>query len=176
MKTFALLFLSLFLTKSCHQKNATTENAPVSETVKTDSSLTEQAMQTTTPEMKEIKVETGTKVEYQALSRGYFCRITYQNNQITVALDRNNLEKATVVMLTKADISEISNLVEAVNLNELPNLKAPSKNRMHDGAPHAKLTITANGKIYNGAGFDGGNPPAAIKKLVTKLDSYSNQK
>ena len=176
MKTIALVFLSLFLTKSCHQKNdssaseqakQTTENAPVAEVVQTES---------TKPEMTENKVQTGTKVEYEAMSRGFFSKIIFENNQLTIASDRNNAEKGTVVMLTKEDISAISNLVKAVKLDELPNLKAPSEKRMYDGAAHANLTITSNGKVYTGAGFDGGNPPAAIAKLVTKLVSYSEQK
>jgi hypothetical protein len=167
MKTIALIFLSLFLTKSCQQKNTTIENAPVAEVVKTEEIK---------PEMTENKVQTGTKVEYEAMSRGFFSKIIFENNQITIASDRNNPEKGTVVMLTKEDISVISNLIKAVNLDELPNLKAPSEKRMYDGATHANLTITSNGKVYAGAGFDGGNPPAAIAKLVTKLVSYSEKK
>lgn len=167
MKTIALVFLSLFLTKSCQTKKGTTENAPVAEVVKTE---------TTKPEMTENKVQAGIKVEYEAMSRGFFSKIIFENNQITVASDRNNPEKGTVVMLTKEDVSEISKLIKAVNLDGLPNLKAPSEKRMYDGAPHANLTITSNGKVYTGAGFDGGNPPVAIAKLVTKLVSYSEQK
>ena len=167
MKTIALIFLSLLVTKSCHQKNGTTENTPVTEVVKTE---------TTKSEMTQNTIQTGTKVEYEALSRGFFSKITFENNQLTIASDRNNPEKGTVVMLTKEDISAISNLIKAVNLTELPNLKAPSEARMYDGAAHANLTITSNGKVYTGAGFDGGNPPAAIAKLVTKLVSYSEQK
>ena len=167
MKTIALVFLSLFLTKSCQSKKEATENAPVAEVVKTDE---------TKPEMTENNVQTGTKVEYEALSRGFFSKIIFENNQITVASDRNNPEKGTVVMLTKEDVSEISNLIKAVNLEELPNLKAPSEARTYDGAAHANLTITSNGTVYTGAGFDAGNPPSAIAKLVTKLVSYSEKK
>jgi hypothetical protein len=175
MKTIALVFLSLFLTKSCQQKNdssaseqakQTTENASVAEVVKTDE---------TKPEMIENKVQTGTKVEYRAMSRGFFSKIIFENNQLTIASDRNKPE-GTVVILTKEDVLTISNLVKVLNLNELPNLKAPSEARTYDGAPHANLTITSNGTVYTGAGFDAGNPPAAIEKLVTKLVSYSEQK
>jgi hypothetical protein len=166
MKTIAFIFLSLFLAKSCHQKN--------------NSSVSEQTEQTTEnipiAEITENKVQTGTKVEYEAMSRGFFSKIVFENNQLTIASDRNNPEKGTVVMLSKEDVSAISNLVKAVNLVELPNLKAPSEARMYDGAPHANLTITSNGNVYSGAGFDGGNPPSAIAKLVTKLVSYSEQK
>jgi hypothetical protein len=176
MKTIALVFLSLFLTKSCQQKNdssaseqakQTTENASVAEVVKTEEIKSE---------MTENKVQTGTKVEYEATSRGFFSKIIFENNQITVVSDRNNPEKGTVVMLSKEDVSEISNLIKAVKLNELPNLKAPSEKRMYDGAAHANLTITSNGTTYTGAGFDAGNPPSAIAKLVSKLVSYSEKK
>ena len=167
MKTIALVFLSLFLTKSCQPKKETTENVPVAEVVQTEK---------TKSEMTENPIQAGTKVEYEALSRGFFSKIVFENNQLTIASDRNNAEKGTVVMLTKEDASAISNLVKAVNLDELPNLKAPSEKRMYDGAAHANLTITSNGKVYTGAGFDGGNPPAAIAKLVSKLVSYSEKK
>ncbi|MFM9989521.1 hypothetical protein [Flavobacterium sp.] len=176
MKTIALIFLSLFLTKSCQAKKEITENAPVTEVIKIkDSSHSEEVTQIK-PEMIENKVQTGTKVEYEATSRGFFSKIIFENNQITVVSDRNNPEKGTVVMLTKENVSEISNLIKAVKLNELPNLKAPSEKRMYDGAAHANLTITSNGTKYTGAGFDAGNPPSAIAKLVSKLVSYSEKK
>ncbi|MEO8234411.1 MAG: hypothetical protein ABI549_03260 [Flavobacterium sp.] len=167
MKTIALVFLSLFLTKSCQNKKELVENAQAIEATKIEENKTE---------MPENKVQTGTKVEYEATSRGFFSKIIFENNQITIASDRNNPEKVTVVMLTKEDVSEISNLIKAVNLDELPNLKAPSEARTYDGAPHANLTITSNGTVYTGAGFDAGNPPSDIAKLVSKLVSYSEKK
>jgi hypothetical protein len=176
MKTIALVFLSLFLTKSCQQKNdssaseqakQTNENASVAEVVKTEEIKSE---------MIENKVQEGTKVEYEATARGFFCKIVFQNNQIMVSDDRNNPDKGSLVMLTKEEVSEISNLVKAVNLDELPNLKAPSEARTYDGAAHANLTITSNGTVYTGAGFDAGNPPSTIAKLVSKLVSYSEKK
>ena len=167
MKTIALVFLSLFLTKSCQNKKELVENAQAIEATKIEENKTE---------MAENKVQTGTKVEYEATSRGFFSKIIFENNQITIASDRNNPEKGTVVMLTKEDVSEISNLIKAVNLDELPNLKAPSEARTYDGAAHANLTITSNGTVYTGAGFDAGNPPSAIAKLVSKLVSYSEKK
>ena len=165
MKTIALVFLSLFLTKSCQQK----KDATVSEEVK-------QTVETTKPEVIENKVQIGTKVEYEALSRGYYNKTIFENNQITVISDRNSGGKGEIIVLSKQDIIEITNLIEAVNLNELPNLKSPTEKRMYDGAPHANLTITSNATIYTGAGFDAGNPPFAIAKLVTKLVSYSEKK
>ena len=176
MKTIALVFLSLFLAKSCQQKNTTIENTSVAEVVKIEgSSVSEQATQIKS-DMTENKVQTGTKVEYEASSRGSFSKIIFENNQLTIASDRNNPEKGIVVILSKEDISEITTLIKAVNLNELPNLKAPSEARTYDGAAHANLTITSNGKVYVGNGFDAGNPPAAIKKIVSKLVSYSEKK
>jgi hypothetical protein len=176
MKTFALVFLSLFLTKSCQQKKETTEKASVAKVVQTDSSVSEQVKQTTESDMTQNKVQTGTKVEYEATTRGFFCKIVFQNNQIMVSDDRNNPDKGSLVILTKEEASEISNLVKAVNIDELPNLKAPSEARTYDGAAHANLTITSNGTVYTGAGFDAGNPPSAIAKLVSKLVSYSEKK
>ncbi|OJH09455.1 hypothetical protein FPG103_11785 [Flavobacterium psychrophilum] len=102
--------------------------------------------------------------------------MTFENNQLTIASDRNNPEKITIIVLTKNDISDLSNLIKAVNLDQLPSLKSPSEARMYDGAAHANLTITSGGTVYTGAGFDAGKPPVEIEKLVSKLVSYSEKK
>ncbi|WP_394758890.1 hypothetical protein [Flavobacterium sp.] len=173
MKTIALVFLSLFMTKSCQPK----KDSSVSEQAKqTTETLSTTQTEITKSEMAENKVQTGTKVEYEAMSRGFFSKIIFENNQITIVSDRNSEGKGTVLMLSKEDISEISNLIKAINLDGLATLKAPSEKRMYDGAAHANLKITSNGTEYNGAGFDHGFPPAEIEKLVTKLVSYSEKK
>jgi hypothetical protein len=167
MKTIVFVFLSVFLTKSCQPKKESVATAQVIETTK---------MVENSDAMITNNVQTATKAEYEALSRGSFCKIVFQDNQIMVYKDRNNANTGDVIKISQAEILEILDLLKAINLNELPNLKAPSEARTYDGAAHANLTITSNGKVYVGNGFDAGNPPAAIKKIVSKLVSYSEKK
>lgn len=167
MKTFAFIFLSLFLTKSCHPKKDAVESTQVKEVVKTEEANTA---------VKVNPIQETDKIEYEANSRGFFKKITFENNQITVVTDRNSAGKGQLVMLSKEDVAEFSKLLKEVKLDELETLKAPTDKRMYDGAAHANLTITSKGKTYTGAGFDHGFPPAAIEKLVKKLLSFSEDK
>ncbi len=120
--------------------------------------------------------QTSDMVEYEALSRGYFKRITFQNNTVTISSDRNNPEKGEVVKLSNQDVKEINMLLKAINPETLPNLKGPTEKRFYDGAASANLRIIKKGITHNGPGFDHGNPPAEIEKLVTKLVSFSDKK
>lgn len=166
MKTVALVFLSLFLTKSCHTKKDTVEAAQVT------AAKTEEVKGV----IKENPIQESDKIEYEAMSRGFFKKIIFENNQIMVVSDRNSNGKGKLVMLTKEDIAEFSKLLKEINLDGLETLKSPTDKRMYDGAAHANVTITSKGKTYTGAGFDHGFPPVAIEKLVNKLLSFSEEK
>ena len=58
-----------------------------------------------------------------------------------------------------------------LDLPEIQHLKAPSKQRFHDGAAIAKVTITYKGKIYQSPDFDYGVPPVEIQKFVETINS-----
>lgn len=166
MKTLAFIFLSLFMTKSCHNQKDKAETAQPT-TVKTEEVETV---------IKENTLQESDKIEYEAFSRGFFKKIIFENNQVMVVSDRNNADKGKVIMLSKEDISVFSKLLKEINLDGLQTLKAPTDKRLYDGAAHANLTITSKGKIYVGPGFDHGFPPAAIEKIVNKLLSFSEDK
>ncbi len=177
MKTLAIIVLSLFLTKSCNEKKEVVENQ--TKTVTTEEPVKEVTPQKTPQLQASADAETQKQdnmavVEYEALSRGLYKKIVFENNQINVVSERDG--KSKVIKLSKEDIAEITTLVNAVNLDGLGSLKAPTDKRMYDGAAHANLTITTKGKTYAGAGFDHGFPPAAIGKLVNKLVSFSEEK
>lgn len=177
MKTIALVFLSLFLTKSCHNKKDLVNN----QSEKKDSTqpvlvFKDAPLNTSTKGIDNSKQENTTMVEYEALSRGYFMKIRFANNQLTIASDRNNAENGSVVNLTKEQYLELNDLLKSIDPKILPDLKWPTEKRYYDGAAHANLTITSNGTVYTGAGFDHGFPPAQIEKFVSKLVSYSVKK
>ena len=54
---------------------------------------------------------------------------------------------------------------------EIPKLKSPTKERFHDGAAIAKLTITIKGKSYQTPDFDHGVPPVEIQKFIETINS-----
>jgi hypothetical protein len=58
---------------------------------------------------------------------------------------------------------------QEVDLEEIPNLKAPTEKRFYDGAAIANINIIYKGKTYESNGFDHGNPPLEIEKLVNKI-------
>jgi hypothetical protein len=57
----------------------------------------------------------------------------------------------------------------------MPDLKAPSQKRFHDGAAAANLTIAYKGKTYESQSFDDGNPPAEIAALVNEATSFARE-
>ena len=179
MKTFALVFLSLFMSKSCQSKK---EMVDKTETVKTEvleSKPTAEIVKTETNETNLPKKETqenGTVAIYEAMSRGYFTKIVFKNNKLSVSKDRNNTEKGEAIKITTAEALEINRLLKAVKPQTLPDLKWPTEKRFYDGAAHANLTIIQNGETFVGGGFDHGFPPAEIKKLVSKLISIAEKK
>jgi hypothetical protein len=165
MKKFALVFLSYFMAVSCQCKKETVTKQPdvIKENVAPKVVLQENN-------------QTSDMVEYEAMSRGYFKRITFQNDVVTISSDRNNPGKGEVVKLSSEDVKELNKLIKAINPEILPNLKGPTEKRFYDGAASANLRITNKGITHNGPGFDHGDPPVEIEKLVTKLVSFSEKK
>ena len=110
------------------------------------------------------------------MSRGYFSKIVFQNDKLSISKDRNNVEKGDPISITTAEITEINKLLKSVKPQTLPKLKWPTEKRFYDGAAHANLTIVQNGETFVGPGFDHGFPPAEIEKLVNKLVSIAEKK
>jgi hypothetical protein len=166
MKTFTLLFLSLFLANKCDDKKVTSPT-PILETVKNEEVKTE---------MKDNKTQDDGVITYEAFSRGYFMKVTYSDNELVVLKDRNSTGKGEVVKISKEDIVELNSLVKAIKLEELQKLKGPTEKRFFDGAAHANLRVNINDKEYTTQGFDAGVPPKEIEKMVLKMLSLAEKK
>lgn len=110
-------------------------------------------------------------VEYTATTRGFFQKVTIKNQEVFVTKDRNSAEIGTATKISDADWKELVTDFQAINLEEIPNLKSPTEKRFYDGAPIANLKITFKDKIYESQSFDHGFPPAAIEKLVNKINA-----
>jgi hypothetical protein len=119
-----------------------------------------------------IDMETA-KLEYTANSRGVYKNIVIQNK--TLLLKNNRDEKPVSNFLTDAQWESLLKEFQKVDLDEIPNLKAPTQKRFHDGAAMANLKITYKGKTYESQTFDNGYPPEKIKNLVNTILSFSKK-
>jgi hypothetical protein len=144
MKLFTMIFLSLFLSKSCESKA-----------------------------QKDLKTAV---LEYTANTRGFYQKITIQNQMVTVSKDRSGNDKPVGTKISDKDWNELVGYFETVELDSLATLKAPTEKRFHDGAAIASLKVTYKDKTYQTETFDHGYPPEAIKKLVTKINSFAKEK
>ena len=144
MKLFTVIFLSVFLGKSCEGQ---TKN--------------------------DLKTAV---LEYTANTRGFYQKITIQDQTISVSKDRNGNVKPVATKISEKDWNELIGYFEAINLDSLPTLKAPTEKRFYDGAAIADLKVTYKDKTYQTEAFDHGYPPEAIKKLVDKINSFAKNK
>jgi hypothetical protein len=143
MKLFLMIFLSVFLSKSCSSQTKNDLNAAI--------------------------------VEYTANTRGFYQKITIENQMVTVSKDRNGNEKPVATKISDKDWKELVGYFENIELDSLPRLKAPTEKRFHDGAAIANLKVTYKDKTYETTAFDHGFPPAEIKKLVAKINTFAKK-
>jgi len=112
-----------------------------------------------------------TVIEYTASSRGFYQKITINNQTITVSKDRKGNDKSILLKIDTSDWDELVSYFKEVQLNNMTEIKAPTEKRLYDGAAVANLKITFNEKNYETANFDHGFPPKEIKQLVDKVNS-----
>ncbi len=108
-------------------------------------------------------------IEYTATTRGFYQQIVVQNQKFTVTKDRNGNEKLVDQSISKSDWKKIIDAFQEVDLEGVQNLKGPTEKRFYDGAAIANIKITYKGKTYETNGFDHGNPPVEIEKLVNRI-------
>ena len=114
-------------------------------------------------------------LEYTANTRGFYQKITIQDQMVSVSKDRNGNDKPVITKIPDQDWKELVGYFETINLNGLATLKGPTEKRFHDGAAIANLEVTYKDKTYKSTAFDHGNPPEAIKKLVDKLNTFAKK-
>ncbi len=141
MKLFTMIFLSIFLGKSC-------------------SSQTKNDLKTAV-------------LEYTANTRGFYQKITVQNQLVLVSNERSGMGLQEEIKISDADWKELVGYFENFELDSLATLKAPTEKRFYDGAAIANLKITYQGKTFGTPAFDNGFPPEKIKKLVDKINSFA---
>jgi hypothetical protein len=159
MKTVSLLASILFVCMSCNCQKKTAAQANITEVQNDTMAMAQQDM----------------RIEYEANTRGFYQKIIIQNQTISVSKDRKGLDKPVETKISNADWKQLMSSLNAIRLEELPNLKAPTEKRFYDGAAIAGLKITSKDKTYETSSFDHGFPPAEIKKLVDKIVSFTEK-
>jgi len=114
-----------------------------------------------------------TSIEYSAVSRGIYQKVLVQNQTAFVTKNRN--EKPVEIKISNAQWKTLVAEFKKLNLEGIPNLKAPTEKRFYDGAAIANIKIIRQGKTYETNGFDHGFPPAEIKKIVTILVAFTEE-
>lgn len=114
-------------------------------------------------------------LEYTANTRGFYQKITIQNQMISISKDRSGGEKPVATKISDVDWKELVGYLEIIDLDNLATLKAPTEKRFHDGAAIANLKVIYKDKIYQTNSFDHSYPPAEIKKLVDKINTFAKK-
>ncbi|MFY8161366.1 MAG: hypothetical protein ACOVNU_08540 [Candidatus Kapaibacteriota bacterium] len=111
------------------------------------------------------------KIVYTANTRGFYQKITIQNQEISVSRERDSSDKGATSKISDADWKELVGYFEKIELDSLSTYKDPTQKRVYDGAAIAELIINYKEKEYQTKNFDHGYPPVEIEKFVNKLVS-----
>ncbi|WP_395052276.1 hypothetical protein [Flavobacterium sp.] len=151
MKLVSILFILFITLASCNCQKKTVETSPnsTSEKVQNNNML----------------------LVYEANTRGFYQKITVQNQDIYISKDRNSLEKGVVSKISDKDWKELIGYINILKVEELATYKDPTQKRFYDGAAIASLKVTSKEKEYKTVDFDNGFPPVEIEKLVNKITS-----
>lgn len=114
------------------------------------------------------------KISYQAISRGFYKQLTFEEARMTYSEDRNLLRIDTF-KISKNEWKQILELTNKLDLESLENLKAPTDKRLYDGAAHTTITVNLDGKSFNSSSFDEGHPPSELEALVNKMLTISEK-
>lgn len=110
-------------------------------------------------------------IQYEANARGFYQKLIVQNRTISSTDDRNGENNPIIQKISDVDWNVLISEFNKIDLENLPNLKAPTEKRFYDGAAIAGLKITFKGKTFETTNFDHGFPPMEIQKLVEIVNS-----
>ena len=111
--------------------------------------------------------------EYEAITRGAYKKVTVDQDSIITIKDRD-MKEVFKRELSKADWDVLVAALDKVNLDTIETLEPPSTRSHVDAAMAATLRVIKKDKTYSSNSFDHGNPPAAIKELVTAIIRMSD--
>lgn len=108
------------------------------------------------------------KISYQAISRGFFKQLTFEDTKMTYSEDRD-LKTVDTFNISRTEWKQILELTSKLNLERLEYLISPTSDRLFDGAAHTTITVNLDNKLYVSSSFDEGHPPAELEALVTNM-------
>jgi hypothetical protein len=114
-------------------------------------------------------------VEYEANTRGYYQKVTIQNQMVTVSKDRKGQDKPEPRKIPDTEWKVLISAFQELSLDDLPQYKGPTEMRFYDGAAMANLKITYKEKTYESQTFDHGHPPVEIERFVNQIVSLANE-
>jgi len=112
-----------------------------------------------------------TKIQYIANTRGFYKKITIQNQEISVSKNRNDEGIGETTPISDSDWQKLAVLFSKIELDSLNTYQGPTQKRFHDGAAMADMTIIYKEKEYQTTTFDHGTPPVEIADFVNKVVS-----
>ena len=66
-------------------------------------------------------------LEYTANTRGFYQKITIENQMVTISKDRSGNDKPVATKISEKDWKELVGYFESLNLDSLATLKAPTE-------------------------------------------------
>ncbi|MEC3906524.1 META domain-containing protein [Tamlana sp. 2201CG12-4] len=110
-------------------------------------------------------------IDYTSSSRGSYQKIIVKKEGVSVSQKRGKV--SPFKKHEASDWNKLLKNLQAIDLDTIPNLVAPSKDFQFDGAAISKLKIILNNKTFETPSFDHGNPPKAIASLVKDILSMA---
>ncbi len=106
-------------------------------------------------------------VTYTAMTRGssYTCIVKKESIHIDSSVDKENQKRN----ISLKEWESVSALIDSSTLNDIHKFEAPTKESATDRARIATLVLMVEGKTYESAPFDEGNPPEELRPLIEMI-------
>ena len=118
------------------------------------------------------KTEVSLSITYKAATRGanFECVINQRHLETrSVGLDKKVGER----ILTPQEWKDITETINQIWLQDIPDLRPPSNNSTLDRDLIASLKIVKDNQIYESPSFDAGNPPIELQPLINKIQALA---
>jgi len=116
-----------------------------------------------------IAQDDGYTLEYIAQTRGSYKIVSIKNNTVSYSMQRDAEPFSRAC--SEDEIKSITEKLDAIDLEELSKLEAPSEDRHTDRVAIGRFKIIHNGVTYETPQFDDGNPNKYIADLVQTMTS-----
>lgn len=114
------------------------------------------------------------QIEFQSLSRVYFEKVTITKDSLIIKKQEGRGEPEMVVkkVISKKKWKCLMKQLATIDLQQIPELPAPSKKRTYDGARHSTLSIITASETYEHL-FDNENPNQQLTKLMNTINDLT---